>query len=315
MKKEEIMELWEVCFGDSPEFMDLFFNQVYKDEHALVIEKEGKVVSALQMIPYAMNFYGTEIPVAYIAGVSTLPEERGKGLMGELLNKTFEEMKKRGLDVAILIPAEPWLFDYYSKSGFTELFYYAREVYEVVPAPKPDPEFQLFPSGKFPPEKLFAYFNKKLRERPVSVLHSFPDFLTILQDLQLSGGDLWTAVNRKGEVVGMAFASPDTPENTSVFIKEIFYENEQIKTFLLQATGEHYHTRTVHYRTPVCQQPPIRYGMGRIIHSERLIALWMASHPDSEITKEELQNMDPHQLSAWLFERQTYGAFMSLMLD
>ncbi|MFR8355938.1 MAG: GNAT family N-acetyltransferase [Parabacteroides sp.] len=49
-----------------------------KEENTLVIEKDGQVVSALQMLPYTMTYYGTEISVAYISGACTLPSMRGK---------------------------------------------------------------------------------------------------------------------------------------------------------------------------------------------------------------------------------------------
>lgn len=60
----------------------LYFDRVYKDENAMTIEKDGKIVSALQIVPYTMTYLGTEISVAYISGVCTAPEERGQGLCG-----------------------------------------------------------------------------------------------------------------------------------------------------------------------------------------------------------------------------------------
>ena len=119
MNKQQIIDLWRLSFNDTEEFIRLYFDRVYKEENTLVIEKDGQVVSALQMLPYTMTYYGTEISVAYISGACTLPSMRGKGLMKQLMQKAFDEMKYRSVAVAALIPADPWLFDYYRELGYT----------------------------------------------------------------------------------------------------------------------------------------------------------------------------------------------------
>ena len=88
-KKQQIVNLWRTCFGDSEAFISLYFDRVYKDENAMTIEKDGKIVSALQIVPHTMTYLGTEISVGYISGACTTPEERGQGLMRQLLQETF----------------------------------------------------------------------------------------------------------------------------------------------------------------------------------------------------------------------------------
>ena len=140
MNKQQVIDLWRLSFNDTEEFIRLYFDRVYKEENTLVIEKDGQVVSALQMLPYTMTYYGTEISVAYISGACTLPSMRGKGLMRQLIQNAFEEMKYRSVAVTALIPADPWLFDYYREQGYTEVFDYSEETYirpaEPVWAPK-----------------------------------------------------------------------------------------------------------------------------------------------------------------------------------
>ena len=128
-KKQQIVNLWRTCFGDSEAFISLYFDRVYKDENAMTIEKDGKIVSALQIVPYTMTYLGTEISVGYISGACTTPEERGQGLMRQLLQETFEEMERREIAISALIPADPWLFDYYREQGYTEAFDYSVETY------------------------------------------------------------------------------------------------------------------------------------------------------------------------------------------
>ena len=72
--KPQLIDLWRTSFDDSEEFIKLFFDRVYKKENALFIKKDGKIVSALQMLPYVMTYYGTEISVTiYMPPVPFLP--------------------------------------------------------------------------------------------------------------------------------------------------------------------------------------------------------------------------------------------------
>ena len=119
--KPQLIDLWR-----SEEFIKLFFDRVYKKENALFIEKDGKIVSALQMLPYVMTYYGTEISVSYIYGACTLPSERGQGFMRQLIQKAFEVMESRKVALTVIIPADPWLFDYYRDLGYTEAFDYRK---------------------------------------------------------------------------------------------------------------------------------------------------------------------------------------------
>ena len=59
--KDEVKTLWKLCFNDSDEFTDLYFKMRYKDEVNRVIREDGKIISALQMIPYPMTFCGEVI--------------------------------------------------------------------------------------------------------------------------------------------------------------------------------------------------------------------------------------------------------------
>ena len=57
-------------------------------------------------------------------------------------------------------------------------------------------------------ESLYNFFNKKQRERICYVLHGYDDFVTILRELQMSGGQMLTALNIQEEPIGMIFFYP-----------------------------------------------------------------------------------------------------------
>jgi GNAT superfamily N-acetyltransferase len=322
-KKKQIQHLWKTIFDDSDEFVHLYFHKVYKDENALIIQKDGQVVSALQMLPYTMAFYGEEISVAYISGACTAPSEQGKGLMRNLLQNAFGEMKKRNIAVSALIPAGKWLFNYYRSQGYTEIFEYSLNTYTYTgnERPLPDPAGILVQPKKRPDLLTYSYFERKLRGRPVSILHSYDDFAVILDDLNVSGGQFFVAFNSGKQPVGMAFVSP--PEiakesaEDSLLIKEIFYEDEQVKERLLYEISRHYNLVKAIYRTPVSHnQPAHPYGMAKVIDTERLIRLWASAHPESRLSVvSDLRSMNIHTLTRHLLDYPGRIAYMSLMLD
>ena len=59
--KDEVKALWKLCFTDSDEFTDLYFDLRYKDDINMAVREEGKIISALQMISYPMTFCGETI--------------------------------------------------------------------------------------------------------------------------------------------------------------------------------------------------------------------------------------------------------------
>ena len=223
--KEEMISLWQITFQDSDEFADLFFSRVYRPENTLVIKNEGKIVSALQMIPYEIKIADSIIPSAYICGVCTLTLERGKGYMKTLMNEAIDDMCQKGYGISTLIPAHPWLFDVYKNFGYIHpinycLEYYTREVnfkssdYTFIPY-----------SGKY-----FPYFDKKQRERQCTVLHNEYDVENIISDLINDNGNAWIALY-EDTPVGIAFVNPISEND--VVIKEMLYENTQTKEALI----------------------------------------------------------------------------------
>jgi predicted GNAT family acetyltransferase len=272
------------------------------------------------MLPYTMSFCGEDISLAYISGVCTLPSERGKGLMKQLMQQAFDEMRRRKIALTALIPAEPWLFGYYREAGYTEAFEYAKTVYTHQEYLRPGQDCVVRMQKPTREEAIYAYFDRKLRERRMCILHSVDDFLTIQQDIELSGGKLFMAYEaHTSEPVGMAFAGHphgSATEEASVLIKEIFFNSEQVKNSLLYEITKHFKVEKAVCRLPFDnKRVSYPYGMARVMDVERLVALWAAAHPESSLSESEMIAMDIRALTAHLLDYPNRAAYMSLMLD
>lgn len=119
---DELKALWHDTFGDSYEYLNAFFNSVYKDENTLVYIENKKPVAALYIIPYTMLYNEREIKVAYLYALATRPAFRGQGIMAQLIEKSFDICISRGYSLTTLIPSESSLFGYYERFGFKSAF-------------------------------------------------------------------------------------------------------------------------------------------------------------------------------------------------
>lgn len=311
-RKQLNIDLWRTCFDDSEAFIDLYFDRVYSNANTLTVEKNGQVVSALQMLPHTMTYCGTEISVSYIYGACTSPLHRRLRLMEMLLQQAFEIMKRRGVVLTVLIPSEPWLFDYYRRLGYSEAFDYTLSAYSRPNNLVQVPGLSVTPSEGVPTEQLYTYFDRKLRERPCCVLHTPSDFEVICRSLQISGGQLLVASNDKKEIAGIAFALPG---ETGAYISELLYDSPEAKELLLQEATIANNTDNASYRTTPSLPGATPLGMAKIIDPRLMMQLYTDAHPHSPVSLQDMEAMNSDSLTQLLLNYPDREGYMSLMLD
>lgn len=273
------MALWRNNFHDSEEFIHFYFDHKYSNSNSLVYESDGKILSALLMLPYPMTWEGTILTTSYISGACTQPEARNQGIMPLLLQKAFSEMYHRNIAFSTLIPAEKWLFDYYARLGYAPVFEYSLRTYTEIPAS--DVEIPVFSPEVFQEQwaaAIFPFFKRHMEARPCCIQHPYDDFTAILQDLYMSGGRLLATFSEKLEnLSGLALV---LPESEKITVKEMFYENPTAEKALLSATGKYLPEGPVVVRTPPVQPATQRLGMARITHAGQLLQHLAHRHPE-----------------------------------
>ena len=111
-KREEARRLWQLCFGDSDEFLDRYFDRLYREEDVLLAEEGTKAIGHLQFPQLSLSLGEETLPAGYVVAVCTHPDHRGKGIMRPLLQEALRREKARGDAVSGLLPAEEWLYRY-----------------------------------------------------------------------------------------------------------------------------------------------------------------------------------------------------------
>ncbi len=169
-----VREMWKTCFGDTDEYIDLLFTKKYKEENTLIYFENGNAVASLQMLPYNINLYGESTPFYYLAGLCTLPDHRRKGYMEQLILRSFDIMKCRDIPLAILVPAEDWLFDFYAKYGFQQISDKSKH---------PIPSIKKILESTSNIKEAYEIFDKTFNKFDFSIQKDFEDFKIVVEDL------------------------------------------------------------------------------------------------------------------------------------
>lgn len=306
--KNEVRILWDKCFSEEDKrFVDLYFEKRYNEDDNIFIEKDGKVVSALQLISYPFSYYGKTIGCSYLSGCCTDPEYRSQGLMKELITKSLDTAKNKGACFAALIPASESLFDYYAATNFVTTFNYSKiHINKPLKDSRPGiltgdfvsncniSSFGQQTTDDRQQSELFVdfyeaynYFNTKMRSRNCCIQHNEYDFSVIAEDLEMFDNHLLVA--KYGEdICGLAFCYL---RNNEIFIKDFFAETGAVFSDLITAAAKTFNNESINIIVPpVAGQKTHRHGMTRLIDAETMLRIYAMSHPKLQL---EISLVDP----------------------
>ena len=235
MVRDEIRNLWVEAFGSSPEWIEFFFTKSYSDDQPVVGRLNERLVSSLLLQPYQMSFHGAELPTAYLCGAATYRKHRGKGYMSRLLRAALEEARNRGYAFVTLIPAHDWLYDFYSRVGFETVFYSTADRYTAVhPFPVAGKYHDYSPLDLPTVYNAFSRFEKKIHCR---ILHTYNDFLNVLEDFRLSKGHVAIVADETDKICSMAFAMD---HDDCVVVTDLLGNDHDSQTAALRSLRRHY---------------------------------------------------------------------------
>ena len=109
-----LRRLWKQAFGDTDEYLDLFFGTAYSGDRSLCAMDSSRVAAALYWLD--CEYEGGKL--AYLYAVATDAAYRGRGLCRKLTEQAHRILKDRGYAGAVLVPAQPGLFAMYGKMGY-----------------------------------------------------------------------------------------------------------------------------------------------------------------------------------------------------
>jgi len=230
--KPKLKEMWKLCFGDNDEFIQFYFDKIYRNDNTLVLLLEnGFPAASLQILPYQIKISNSIYDAGYISGAMTHPEHRNKGYMKQLLNTAFEEMKKQAFTFSFLIPQEDWLFDFYIQYGYEKAFPQSIQMIHPEENIIDYSSIEIYRDFKnFPVCEIYHLYSAFLNQKENVVLKTQDQLKLIVEDLFIEGGYFFYIKQK-----GLAFV---VRNGNNAVVKEIFYNEHELQQILL-ATIQH----------------------------------------------------------------------------
>ncbi|MEO3946782.1 GNAT family N-acetyltransferase [Gorillibacterium sp. CAU 1737] len=103
---------------------------------------EGNLAAKLMLLPLAVNIGERLFAMGGIASVSTWPEYRRNGFVGQLLKQSFRQMREAGQSLSML---SPFSYAFYRKYGYeiyTDVKTYELDLSLIPPLPDPAGSFE-----------------------------------------------------------------------------------------------------------------------------------------------------------------------------
>lgn len=117
---QKLRALWKEAFGDTDEFLNMFFNTGFDVSRSRYVLIEDEVAAALYWFDCELQKESDlkKQKIAYIYAVATAKAYRGQGLCHQLMEDTHKHLKEQGYDGVILVPGSKALFAFYEQMGY-----------------------------------------------------------------------------------------------------------------------------------------------------------------------------------------------------
>lgn len=113
----ELKKIWKVCFGDSDEYIDNFFNCLFNAQNTIVAEVNNRVAGVTYMIPAKLK----ERDFMYGYAIGVLPEFRGRSICKQMLDFVRQLAETKGF-IFGLHPANKKLEEFYKRIGLKPMY-------------------------------------------------------------------------------------------------------------------------------------------------------------------------------------------------
>lgn len=274
--KQQTRDLWRTCFHDTEEFMDIYFSEKYTPQNNHTLRHDGRVISALQALPYRLTFSGAVMHAAYLSGVATLPEYRGLGNASHLLYETHRELFRRDTAISFLIPADEEAAKFYQhpdRGGYAHAVWRkelpidtsADGTFDDITVERPD-EWG---------DDLYVFYRRMTSDIPFMFHPSEHDFFAAVEALDLEDGYVLTA-HYKGRLCGVCLAVKEP--NGKVYMRSLALCYAEVRAAFVDYLCRECGVEKVYRRfcLPQTEEGVAPYAMARIINVERFLQILAA---------------------------------------
>ncbi|MDR0961740.1 MAG: GNAT family N-acetyltransferase [Mediterranea sp.] len=277
-----IEELLKRCFPGSDEYFARYMRLRYEKDRSITVtdNDSGKLLGVTQLIAYPMTCFGSVVDTSYIYSACVHPEYRNQGIMRRILASALQENREKGDVLSTLIPAEPWLYDYYQRVGhYVPLFRYAVDNHYFTGNESLDTRYTLHVATAV--ETSFGdYLMQRMRLRPCCVQHTDEELTFILDDLR-SEGCLFFSLRLGNDFTALAVGCKEEDSTDTLRLIELLADTPETAHQLLTAISRHTTVRRMRIHTPAtADKPSFRMGSARIVNPLPLLRIYAAKYPE-----------------------------------
>lgn len=238
----KLKEIWKICFQDTDDYINLFFEKMYSVGCAVVAEAETKAeICSCMYVLDAGNMplpNGEKARCCYLYALGTMPEYRGMGLGGKVSKGAAQLGFDMGYDICITCPADDGLFEYYRKLGFLDFSSVSKVTCEVHGEK----------SGQVKKSSLENYLGQREMLAPKDAIEYSRSFMEFLKEsLEMFGGGLFTVDDEEDKC---SVAAIEVPGADCVIIKELLNGDTQRA---IECVGHYFGKKKAHIVTPPLQ--------------------------------------------------------------
>ena len=99
--KSALKALWDLCFSEDAAFLNWFFDNRFLPDFCPVWQEDGQIAACLHALPVHIRLRNQILPAAIVAGVSTHPDFRGRGLMGKVMAALLRRLRAEGIPLLL----------------------------------------------------------------------------------------------------------------------------------------------------------------------------------------------------------------------
>ncbi len=111
----QLRNLWKIAFGDTDDFLDLFWGTAFSPHRCLCASQGDTVTGVLYW--FDVQWAGQQF--AYLYAIATAPEHRGKGICAGLIEEAKTRLARKGYAGLLLVPQDAGLAAMYRKMDFS----------------------------------------------------------------------------------------------------------------------------------------------------------------------------------------------------
>lgn len=281
--KQQTRDLARTCFDRSDDFLDVYFNEKYTDACALNVRHDGRVVAALQSLPYRFTFYGAVMHTGFLTALCTDPAFRGRGFAANLLHEAHRRLFKQGAALSFLIPGDEATGKFFEqpRHGAFWTSIYRQELpldtsgdgaFDKITVERPD-EWA---------DELYVYFRRMTADLPFMLHPSEDDFFAALSAADLGDAYVLTA-HRKRRLVGFCLAVKEP--NGKVYMRTLAISESNVRAAFVDYLCRTCGVDEVYRRfcVPGSLKGAVPYAMARVVNVPHFLSCIATQNPDFQL--------------------------------